>query len=90
MRTSPEGFGKWGLTGAGVFAIYGSNAMKFPSLILALAVLASLFASCAPARRSGMGYRPYGAGSPIPYENAPGGWDVYRVRGGHTRLKYTE
>ncbi len=64
--------------------------MKSLSLLLTLAVLTSLFASCAQSRRSGMGYRPYGAGSSVPYDNAPGGWDVYRVRGGHTRLKYTE
>ncbi len=64
--------------------------MKCLSLLLAFAVFASLFASCAPARHAGMGYRPYGAGSTVPYDDAPGGWDVYRVRGGNTRLKYTE
>jgi len=78
------------LTEAGLFAKYASDAMKSLSLLLALAAFVSCFVSCAPARRSGFGYRPSGAVSSIPYENAPGGWDVYRARGGHTRLKYTE
>jgi len=66
--------------------------MKCLSFLFALALLTSLLASCTPARRAGMGYgyRPYDIYSSSVYDDAPGGWDVYRSRGGHTRLKYTE
>jgi hypothetical protein len=64
--------------------------MKRLSLLLAFAALASVLASCTPARRAGLGYRPYGIYSATVYDDAPGGWDVYRGRGGGTRVKYSE
>ena len=64
--------------------------MKCLSLLLAFAVLASLLASCTPSRRAGMGYRPFSVYSSPVYDDAPGGWDVYRTRGGDTRVKYTD
>jgi len=35
-------------------------------------------------------YRPYAIYPSSVYENAPGGWDVYRGGRGSTRLKYSE
>ena len=64
--------------------------MKCLSLLLALAVLASVLSSCTPSRRAGMGYRPYGIYSSSVYGDAPGGWDVYRGGRGGTRVKYSE
>lgn len=69
--------------------------MKRLTLLLVFGTAAFVLSSCTPARQTGMGYgpgkyRPYAVYPSSVYENAPGGWDVYRSSGGSTRLKYSE
>ncbi len=65
--------------------------MKRTASIALFATLVFLLSSCSP-RRSGWGYgppRPYSIYPSHVYNDAPGGWDVYKGRGS-TRVKYTE
>ncbi len=66
--------------------------MKRVSSILLFATLVLLLSSCSQ-RRDNWGYgpppRPYSIYPSRAYDDAPGGWDVYKGRGS-TRVKYSE